>query len=193
MAKRGLGDKQVAATRRAKEKILSVLKNGELLRYKEIQERTGLSTATLTKHLKELEKGIIERYEDLETKEYPTPVYYKFNPYMLWEKKSLEAIFVPLKEENFEEKKSVSSFVEYLDVQMGLRLLANIRLYFDKNKNDVAFDQALDNYILAVYKEYANVLKEKFKILSDKGVSVQPLIEEAEKEILNHFKHLRKE
>ena len=67
MAKRGLGDTQIKNSKRAKEKILSVLEsaleNGEFLRYKEIQDKTGLSTATLTKHLKELGKGIIERYD----------------------------------------------------------------------------------------------------------------------------------
>ena len=56
---------------------------------------------------------------DHETKEYPTPVYYKLNRYMLWEKESLEAIFSPLKKENFEEKKSVSRFVEYLRLTDG--------------------------------------------------------------------------
>ena len=55
------------------------------------------------------------------------------------------------------------------------------------------FSIKLDNYILAIIKEYANLLKDKFKVLSDKGVNVQLLIGNAEQEMLNHYKHLEKE
>ena len=193
MAKRGLGDKQIHDTKRAKEKILKVLENGSYSRYKEIQEKTGLSTATLTKHLKELEKGIIERWEDKKSEDYPTPVYYRLNPTILLEKGWHDSIYGVLKEMdltiNTKKINSIHSFVEYLNTQIGLQVLANIRNYLEENNNEIAFKQSMELYVLDAYKEAAFVLKGKLEELSVKGINVQALIGEAERSINKHYEN----
>jgi len=50
-----------------------VLSDGKWHRHKELLEKTGLSPTTLSKHLKELEKGIVEKRIDITSGEYPTP------------------------------------------------------------------------------------------------------------------------
>lgn len=78
MVERGLGNYQIKKSIRAEKAILSILSDGEFHRYNEIVKRTGLSTATVTKHLKKLEKeGFVIKRIDLESNEYPYPVFYR--------------------------------------------------------------------------------------------------------------------
>jgi hypothetical protein len=183
MANRGLGEPQIKASKKAKEKILKVLNDGKYHRYKEIQEQTKLSTATLTKHLRELEKGIVERFEDQTTKEYPHPVSYrlKSNIGIEWQK----TIFNHADQINLASKKSngIYIFIKYINTQLELQILANLRDYFDKNgnKNEIAFNQSLDLYALNSYREAISTLKDKLKELPN--ATVNSLISDAEEKI----------
>lgn len=61
---------------------MKILKDAEWHRYQELREKTGLSSATLSKHLKELEKGVVEKQVRLDSGEYPYPVFYRIKePY----------------------------------------------------------------------------------------------------------------
>lgn len=78
MAKSGLGEPQIRKARKSREAILTVLSDNKPHRYNDVVEKTKLSTATVSKVLKKLEKeGKIEKKIDIESGEYPYPVYYK--------------------------------------------------------------------------------------------------------------------
>ena len=75
---RGIGDYQIKQAEEAKWKILEALADGDWYRYKEIREKTNLSSRTLTKHLDRLQEiPIVERKEDVESGKYPVPVLYR--------------------------------------------------------------------------------------------------------------------
>ncbi len=185
MSQRGFGEPQEKAAKKAKGKIIQTLEKFGPLRYKDIQEKTQLSSATLTKHLKELEKGIVQRYEDAISKEYPTPVYYRINEWVTIEKDCQELIFKPLKELEPTNGLILKNYINYLNSQCSLMLLNSLRYYFNENKNEAGFEQTLENYILINYREFAFLLKDKLEALYGKGVNVQALIGKSEELILH--------
>lgn len=201
MVKKGMGEEQIQQVRLSKQKIISVLGDGQWHRHKEIMEITKLSPTTLSKHLKVLEKGIIERKIDLESGEYPAPVYYRLReeeqPLSRMEKEWSNAIFGYAKEIELTSERSngVHHFIEYINVQAGAMLLGILRNYFnsDEIRNEKALDQSLDHYVIESYKEAAVTLKEKLEELSSKGVDVPVLISDAENRMSNHYRHLEKE
>jgi len=77
MVKKGVGDWQLDKMESANQTILKTLVDGKWHRYQELHAQTGLSSATLSKHLKELEEGIVEKKMILESGEYPYPVVYR--------------------------------------------------------------------------------------------------------------------
>lgn len=78
---RGIGEDHIKKYMKAETKILNVLMDAKPHRYKEIVEKTGLSSATVSKHLKKLEKrGWVKKEIDLKSKIYPYPVLYTLNP-----------------------------------------------------------------------------------------------------------------
>lgn len=69
---------RIKGKKRSEAKILSELMEApqQGLRWKELLERTKISSRTLKKRLKELEnKGTVERRPDHDSGEYPTPIY----------------------------------------------------------------------------------------------------------------------
>jgi len=76
MTKKGVGDWHISKATDSKTKILEVLSDGKWHRYKEIVEKTGLSTATVAKHLKEL-SPIVEKRIEVDSGEYPYPTRYR--------------------------------------------------------------------------------------------------------------------
>ena len=75
MTNKGYGRQQKSDYEKATRKIIEVLTDGKRHRYNDLLKETGLSTATLTRHLKEL-KGIVLKYVDDKSGVYPYPVYY---------------------------------------------------------------------------------------------------------------------
>ena len=70
---------RIEGKKRSERKILSELMEAPQrgLRWKELLERTKISSRTLKKRLEDLEnKGIVERRADADSREYPTPIYY---------------------------------------------------------------------------------------------------------------------
>ncbi|MEM2150952.1 MAG: ArsR family transcriptional regulator [Candidatus Bathyarchaeia archaeon] len=77
--KKGVGLYQLRMGETSERIILQLLVDGEWHRYQELLQKTGLSTATLSKHLKRLEGcRLIERRMNGRT--YPPPVFYRLNP-----------------------------------------------------------------------------------------------------------------
>jgi DNA-binding HxlR family transcriptional regulator len=174
-------------------KIIIALLDKEPHQYKELLEKTRLSKATLSKHLRKMgHTGTVSREMDTKSGQYPYPVYYTLvGRASEFEREWHDAIIEPLKRTDLVRGKnkagSVSFFMEYLNVQIGLQFLGNLRNYFDKRTENV------DSYILAFYQEGTSILKEKLEEASAQGVNVQALIGEAEQKMLKHFKHLQKE
>jgi len=77
MVKRGVGSWQINKARTAAEALTKILRDGEWHRYQELRQKTELSSATLSKHLKELERGVVEKKIQLKSGEYPYPVVYR--------------------------------------------------------------------------------------------------------------------
>jgi DNA-binding HxlR family transcriptional regulator len=62
----------------AEMKIMKIILDGEPHQYGELREKTKLSKATLSKHLKQMESdNRIIRHMDMESGKYPYPVYYE--------------------------------------------------------------------------------------------------------------------
>ena len=77
MVKKGVGTYQLDQSATASQTIVRILSDGKWHRYQELKQTSKLSSATLSKHLKELEEGIVEKKMLLESGEYPYPVVYK--------------------------------------------------------------------------------------------------------------------
>ena len=78
LVKRGVGEYQINKAKNSIEQILIALSSGQWVQYKEIVDETGLSTATVSKFLKVLEKKkYITKKVDLESGKYPYPVFYR--------------------------------------------------------------------------------------------------------------------
>jgi len=82
--------------------------------------------------------------------------------------------------------------MEYLNLQTGLTLLNSLK-NLAENKNETAFNQTLELYVLSFYREGAVMLKEKLEKVASEGVDVQVLLAEAEQKMQKHFKHQSKE
>lgn len=172
--KKGLGEQQIKDQEKAIQKILNVLDNGERIRYSELQEKTGLSTATLTKHLKKLKNGIVERKVDSESSEYPPPVYYQLR----------KNVFPKLHPKTPEEtclfmlKYNLPRYdVHLLNSLAGLILLNFLELYSQNpEQNDELFEQTVEHYIIQRYREGIRNLKIKIKELSEKGIEVNAML-----------------
>ena len=195
----GSAEKKRTYALSTKRGIIKFLSNGEWYRNKDILSNVKGSSATVQKHLNELAEGMVERKMDLESKEYPHPVYYRLkpqyvnNPLRQLEKDWQDAVLnEPLDQQDVSKGKEISHYIEFLNVQTGLQVLGQIRQFLDE-KNEFAFSQAIDLWVLAAYRENAFKLKEKLENASCQGVNVQALIWEAEQKMLKHFEHLLKE
>ncbi len=78
MVERGVGEHQIKRAQQAESVLLKNIPQQSWIRYKDIVEKTKLSTATVSKYLKTLEKsGYIEKKVDIKSGEYPYPAIYK--------------------------------------------------------------------------------------------------------------------
>jgi len=78
LVERGVGEYQIKKAEKSRTLIINALANGDRIRYTQVVSQTGLSTATVSKFLKKLEKeGEIEKKIDIESGKYPYPAYYR--------------------------------------------------------------------------------------------------------------------
>jgi predicted transcriptional regulator len=198
MKVKDLAKKKRAYNLSTKKDIIRFLDDGEWHRNQDILSNVKGSSATVQKHLNKLADGIVERKMDLDSKEYPHPVYYRLKPqYIKNRLRQLEmdwqdgVLNEPLNRMDPMTSVGISRYVEFLNVQTGLQLLGQIRRFLDE-KNEFAFSQTMDLWILTAYRENAFKLREKIEKLTDQSVNVQALIGEAEQKMLKHFRHLEK-
>lgn len=198
MAKKRLSNKNEndIASKKSRQKILAALQNGDRLRFNALQKATGLDTATLTKHLKKLTKGIVIRYKDTKAGEYPIPVYYYLDPNLKLERQFHEAVFEHLKDWDIEKGSinnlDIADYLTYLNTQLTNEVLSFLWHYVN-SKNEVAFNQSIENYTLETYREYIGVLKSKVDKAVSNGVDVSALIGLAEKRVTDNFQRYCKD
>ncbi|MEM3378682.1 MAG: winged helix-turn-helix transcriptional regulator [Candidatus Bathyarchaeia archaeon] len=191
----GKGEYQIKLARSARQKILALLRDGEWHRYSELKQKTALSTATLSKHLKELERGIIERQIDITSKEYPPPVSYRLKLDVLnLNRFTYEALMIPVKRfetidlsEPKDGASRVALLMEYVNLQTALGIFNGFRNYFE-NKDETQLQQSIDFYLSYYYRDVVDRLREKLDDAAAKGVDVKMLLLEADKEILKRYK-----
>jgi DNA-binding HxlR family transcriptional regulator len=149
MAKKGVGEYQTRKENISKKEILKVLEDGKWHRFSEILKATGLSTATLSKHLKMLEGKLIQKKIDIESGEKPIPIYYRLNPKL---------------QKTVDEWRKLLSKIDTYQIEESLQLLANqaISAYVDLLKqqpNKEYFEQAFQYSVLGFFEEGLKLLK----------------------------------
>lgn len=195
--KRGMGADQVNKAKLSTQRILEVLQDGEKHRFMELRKKTKMSPTTLTKRLKELEKGIVKKTIDKETVEYPPPVYYQLQDNLnqvnlnTLERDVHNALFIPLENLDLEKgnKKDyeIADYLAYLNFQLYSGILNFLKRYIE-DRNEVAFNQSIENYTLETYRQYIDLLKNKMFAASNNGVNIHELIVQTEERISENFK-----
>jgi DNA-binding HxlR family transcriptional regulator len=191
MAKKGLGRHQKDEARDAEHDILKVLEDQEWHRYQDLYERirskrTKFSTATLSKHLKELEKGLVERKVDSESKEYPKPVYYRIKQAYLTtlderRRKTLEDNINNSLRWIDHDKPDI--FVQFFNSMVTFQLLSFMKGYFINQDSEEAFNQGLDFFVISVYRNVVEEFRKKLKNMVDNGVNVPFFLSELSEKI----------
>ena len=190
----GKGIRQINDALEKRQQILSILSDGQWHRHKEILEKTKLSPTTLSKHLKELEKGIVEKRIDIESGEYPYPVYYRLKP-ELFPKRDLElwnyliSKTVIQSEELWKKYQRPEIFVELLNAMVGTEALHILLRYFTvEKKNEDYLEQTLEHFIISVYRNAIQTLKLQLEDLEKQGYDLEDILLQARGEIGKDFK-----
>lgn len=198
MVKRGIGEDQIKKAELSKQKILNFLKDGQWHRYGEILSTIKVSPTTLTKHLKELEKGIVERKVDIKSGEYPPPVCYRIRP------KSSE-LFRALTEQEALDSRSKyitedgrleNYWREYIaETSINIMHLLSMHFAFKKHgiQNDESFNQELELFFIPNFRDHVQNARLKLKELADKGVDVVKLVGESSEKISKDADYLLKQ
>jgi DNA-binding HxlR family transcriptional regulator len=175
----GKGDRQIKESLEKRKLILSILSDGKWHRHKEILEKTRLSPTTLSKHLKDLTKGIVEKKLDLESKEYPYPVLYRLNPKLqktvdIWRNFLLSHVE---RSGNFWLKTGKPE--KPFQSLANLTILAFIDLLKQEQPNKEYFEQAFQYSVLGFFEEGLKLLKQKLETLEPQNrVSLLEKIEQ---------------
>jgi DNA-binding HxlR family transcriptional regulator len=182
----GKGDRQIKESLEKRKLILSILSDGEWHRHKEILEKTRLSPTTLSKHLKDLTKGIVEKKLDLESKEYPYPVLYRLKPKFkeisqrndsMWRNFLLSYL-----------SKSSEFWLKSNKPEKPFVLLSNLAIlgftdllkdYIYEKPTSEFFEQAFEHAVLGFFEEGLRLIKQKLETLEpQKRLSILEKIEQ---------------
>ena len=194
MVKQGIGKIKQKPT----QKIIEVLNDENWHRYKELQDKTELSTATLSKHLKELEKGIVERHLDADSVEYPPPVRYHLrqeykptqgnpvNSGVLAKRSKYITDFGQL--DNYWRE-----FISETIPNIMFLLQKHFQVHKQSEQSREAFNQSLELIYLQSFREHAQNAMEKLEELSDNGVDVVKIINESSINIMKDTDYILKQ
>lgn len=155
--KNGLGSKQTSDSQTSERKILKALEDGEWRRYRDLKEKSGLSTASLSKHLKRLEKGIVEKKLDLESAEYPHPVYYRLKRSTYTD---AFAKMVSGMHRKLIEQSHIGYYIHLQNVFTTTMLLGDLENYFRGDIDQEELNQSLNLIVLNHVAETIQLLKE---------------------------------
>lgn len=130
--KRGMGEHQIKEMGLAINSILESLSDGQWRQYSELKQKTHLSGATLSKHLKTL-KPIVEKHVDLESGKYPYPVKYRVpEPYglVLRQVKLFHVLSEKMKQ-ILQETKNPIHVLEYLNTTLSIMMMSLVKMIKD--------------------------------------------------------------
>jgi DNA-binding HxlR family transcriptional regulator len=178
MAERGVGSYQINRAKKSVSLILNVLKDGKWHRFSEIQKATGLSTATLSKHLKMLEGKLIKKKIDIESGERPIPIYYGLSSGLqkiidIWQNFLLSHV-----------DRSGNFWLKTDKPEKPFQSLANLTIlaFIDllkQQQNTEYFEQAFQYSVLEFFEEGLKLLKQKLENLEpQKRLSILEKIEQ---------------
>ena len=193
MVERGVGSWQMSRARTAVQAIMRILRDGEWHRYKELRGKAGLSSATLSKHLKELEKGVVEKKILLKSGEYPYPVVYRIRE----QYQTVFKIFNIPDAHKLGRKRGASGRKSEEEARARLQSIGQalgnmtnevLRIYaIDGNFR--AMQQSIDSS-LAVFYEVAEAVRRQVGLFEEVGRKVRASMEEmnrASKRLLSGF------
>jgi DNA-binding HxlR family transcriptional regulator len=187
---KGTGNNQIEKAKESKRTILASLQTGDWFRYQNLQKQTGVSSATLSKHLKELEKGIIEKKIDMESGKYPYPVYYRIKPEIITKLTKIRK----KAEELFAKSKQSRNSLHWLNFNTGLLLISLLKEYIkNPTQNEKMFSQATEYNIISLYRNYIDAIKLKMKDYNEKGEDVNQLLTDFQNQILKDYNFMIKE
>lgn len=176
---RGMGRHQLDRIAEARKTVLMLLADGDWHQYGELREKSRLSSATLSKHLKQL-KDIVEKKLDTESGKYPYPVHYRAKPEYL---PVLEVVSITEHEKHEIEKIILDSNKTPLDVldQINIKnngsLLMALKLYKDnKDASPEFMNLMLELFVWQPYKVLTSFLIEESKKIIEK-IDIENLIE----------------
>jgi DNA-binding Lrp family transcriptional regulator len=172
----GKGTTQIKDALKNQKLILSVLSDGKWHRHREILEKTKLSPTTLSKHLKELEKGIVEKRIDLQSGEYPYPVYYRLNQSL--------AIIQSFKRFTRPCLFTLENRLPRLDLYVYQKFIGELLLQYliefseNPKKQEEQFNQAIEYFVLEDFREWIQALKEIVRKLKKENVNITEILKE---------------
>ena len=191
MVKRGLGLVQIERSNDSQSSILNTISDGEWHRYNEIVVKSGLSTATVSKHLKKMENGLIEKQIDIESGKYPYPVSYRV--------KTELAGYLPTKEDQKELPETMSSIINgnlaraYFLIMSQVMVSHTIKLsktLFEGEISPDVFKTGINVFVIQNYQAFLEIYLEKLRELQNDGVDVSKLLDRTLKEFLGDMNHL---
>src|SRR4030067_524879 len=152
MVEKGIGSYQIGKARKSENEILKALQGGKWHRYQELVELTKLSQPTLSKHLKQLLKGIVERKVDTSGSEYPCPVFYRIKPRCdTYDKSAMpenpimeEPSDIPYSDVLLSGK--LHRIFQSVTVSISLQALLTFKEYF-LEKNEDAYEQRMQGFV----------------------------------------------
>ena len=185
----GLAEKKRNYTTSTRKEIIQLLNDGEWHRSQDILLNVKGSSATVQKYLNELAKGMVERKENLESKEYPTPVYYRLKPQYV--KNSLRELEREWQEEIINmcrDFRTPDYFLMVLNAQLTFSFINILKDYLDNPaEKEAEFSQALDDLILPFYRDNYYLLKDKLKDQMSKGIDIQAILNKTEANLLEYY------
>lgn len=196
----GKGERQEKEAHEKRKLILDVLSDGEWHRHKEILEKTRLSPTTLSKHLKELEKGLVEKRIDIESGEYPYPVYYRlkgtipkeFAEWISVAREIKEAYEAQIREYVKAGKNQILKHLEEVNLTLNHLVLHAIEGFLEFGYD--YFEQVMKNMILSWYYDEIKMLAEAFREAKEEGLDAVQILQEVQEPFEKKmFSSLKKE
>jgi DNA-binding transcriptional ArsR family regulator len=200
MVERGVGSYQIGKAQKSEREILKTLQDGKWHRYQELVQLTKLSQPTLSKHLKKLEEGIVERKLDTSGSEYPYPVFYRIKPRHAKNNTRVRALFYvpgtdrnPLAEDLTESDYDcwvrlggLHSHFEFMNEMLSVQILLNLLIYFEE-KNEEAYEQSTQLYVISVFEDALRNVKAQLEEVSKRGEDVSKIINDAMAKLVQHY------
>jgi hypothetical protein len=150
LTEKGFGYWQLQKMEAAAFVILRYLGDNKWHRYQELLEKTELSSATLSKHLKVLEKGVVEKKMETEGGVYPYPVSYRMREnYQIFDD-LLNLTPCP-------DLKKMDDVTDKASNALG-RTMRKINKNYESDKNREAFSQS-QTIALRLYFDYIQKLE----------------------------------